>query len=480
MPPTRFDHEHNRGVNRRELLQVGYSGLMGIGLASLLGDQAAASERRRAAGQPARKPKSVILIFLTGAPSHLDTFDLKPDAPAGIRGEYQPIGSRTSGLLMCEHLPRLAARSDKFAVVRTLSHRDNNHLMSSHHLLTGHFQPGAFFDKVASRDDWPSYSSGLDYLRPRTDGLPSGVNLPTFLMEGPLTWPGQHAGFLGPRHDPWQITRDPNTADFGMDSLRPAAGIDVSRLEGRRALLAEVDAQRATLADLGPARRLSDQERLAFSILESGRIARAFAMDQEPAPVRDRYGRHAFGQSLLLARRLVEVGVPVVQANMGRVQNWDTHSENFTKLRDRLLPPLDQGVATLLDDLNASGLIDDTLVVLLGEFGRTPRISTQRGSATPGRDHWGPCFFAMFAGAGVRGGQVIGRSDPIGAYPATNPYSPDDVGATIYSALGVDADAEVRDRQGRPVRLNGGEVIQALYTGRTENHHGANDRDRTD
>jgi hypothetical protein len=460
-------HQHRLGINRRELLQVGYSGLMGISLSTILGGQAAAAEARRSSGQAAKKPKSVILIFLTGAPSHLDTFDMKPDAPDGIRGEYRPIASRTSGLLVCEHLPRLAARTDKFAVVRTLSHRDNNHLMSSHHLLTGHFQPGAFFDKVASRDDWPSYSSGLDYLRPRTDGLPSGVNLPTFLMEGPLTWPGQHAGFLGPRHDPWQVTRDPNTADFGMDSLRPAAGIDVNRLNDRRALLAEVDAQRARLAELGPARRLSDQERLAFSILASGRIARAFAMDQEPAAVRDRYGRHAFGQSLLLARRLVEVGVPVVQANMGRVQNWDTHSENFSKLRDRLLPPLDQGVAALLDDLNASGLIDDTLVVLLGEFGRTPRISTQRGSDTPGRDHWGPCFFGLFAGAGVQGGQVIGRSDPIGAYPATNPYSPDDVGATIYNALGVDADAEVRDRQGRPVRLNHGEVIQALYTGRS-------------
>ena len=183
-------------------------------------------------------------------------------------------------------------------------------------------------------------------------------------------------------------------------------------------------------------------------------------MDQEPAAVRDRYGRHPFGQSLLLARRLVEVGVPVVQANMGRVQNWDTHSDNFGKLRDRLLPPLDQAVAALLDDLGTSGLLEETLVVLLGEFGRTPRISIQRGQTSPGRDHWGPCFSGLFAGAGVRGGQVIGRSDPIGAYPATTPYTPDDVGASIYHALGVDATAEVSDRQGRPVRLNGGAVIE--------------------
>jgi hypothetical protein len=391
---------------------------------------------------------------------------MKPDAPAGIRGEFRPTATRTRGLLVCEHLPRLAARADQYAVVRSLSHRDNNHLVSTHHLLTGHFQPGAFFDKVASRDDWPSYASALDFLRPRNDGLPSGVNLPTFLMEGPLTWPGQHGGFLGPRHDPWQITRDPNTPDFGMDSLRPAAGIDVTRLNDRRALLAEVDVQQAQLARLATARRLSDQQQLAFSILASGRIARAFALDQEPAAVRDRYGRHMFGQSLLLARRLVEAGVPVVQANMGRVQNWDSHSDIFRTLKNRLLPPLDQAAAALLDDLGSSGLLEETLVVLLGEFGRTPRISTPRGSVIPGRDHWGPCFFGLFAGAGVQGGQVIGRSDPIGAYPATNPYAPDDVGATIYHALGVDSDAEVRDRQGRPVRLNVGKVIEPLYTGR--------------
>jgi hypothetical protein len=465
--PSSLPHPRPAGVSRRELLQVGYSGLMGIGLSSLLHHRAAAAEIRQASGRPAAKPKSVILVFLTGAPGHLDTFDLKPEAPAEIRGEFGPIATRVPGLLICEHLPRLAARAESFAVVRSLSHRDNNHLMSTHHLLTGHFQPGAFFDKVASRDDWPSYSSALDYLRPRSDGLPSGVNLPTFLMEGPLTWPGQHAGFLGPRHDPWQITRDPGAADFGMDSLRPAPGIDVTRLNDRRALLAEVDEQQARLAALGAARRLSDQQQLAFSILASGRIARAFAMDQEPAAVRDRYGRHPFGQSLLLARRLVEVGVPVVQANMGRVQNWDTHSDNFGKLRDRLLPPLDQAVAALLDDLGTSGLLEETLVVLLGEFGRTPRISIQRGQTSPGRDHWGPCFSGLFAGAGVRGGQVIGRSDPIGAYPATTPYTPDDVGATIYHALGVDAAVEVSDRQGRPVRLNGGAVIEALYTGRS-------------
>jgi hypothetical protein len=463
MGPARPVHQHRIGINRRELLQVGYSGLLGIGLSSVLTHRASAAQTL--AGRAARTPKSVILIFLTGAPSHLDMFDLKPDAPAEIRSEFRPIATRAPGVLIGEHLPRLAACADKFAIVRTLAHRDNNHLVATHHLLTGQQQPGAFFDKVASRDDWPNYAAGLDYLRPRHDGLPTGVNLPTFLMEGPLTWPGQHGGFLGPRHDPWQITRDPGAADFGMDSLRPAAGIDVNRLNDRVSLLEELDGQQAWLAGQAASQRLSDQQRLAHSILASGRIARAFAMDQEPTAVRDRYGRHQYGQSLLLARRLVQAGVPVIQANMGRAQTWDSHSSIFPTLRDRLLPPLDRAVAALLDDLEAWGLLDETLVVMLGEFGRTPRISAQNPGAVPGRDHWAPCFFGLFAGAGVRGGQVIGRSDRIGAYPATTPYAPDDVGATVYHVLGVDPAAEVRDRQGRPVRLNRGEVIQTLFTG---------------
>ena len=253
-----------------------------------------------------------------------------------------------------------------------------------------------------------------------------------------------------------------------MDSLRPTAGIDATRLADRRALLQEVDVQQAQLARTAEARRLSDQQKLAFSILASGRVARAFQMDQEPAAVRDRYGRHPFGQSLLLARRLVQAGVPVVQANMGRVQNWDTHGDNFGALRNRLLPPLDQGVAALLDDLEATGLLEDTLVLMLGEFGRTPRIFATGSGAIPGRDHWAPCFFGVFAGAGVRGGQVIGRSDRIGAFPATPPFSPDDLGATVYHVLGVPSGTEVRDRQNRPVQLNRGEVMRSLWTGRSD------------
>jgi len=447
------------------LLQVGFSGLLGIGLPSVLARRAQAAEARAGAGRTGGKPRSVILVFLTGAPSHLDTFDPKSDAPAEIRGEFSSIATPVPGLRVCEHLPRLAARAHQYTVVRSLAHRENNHLVATHHVLTGHPQPGAFFDKVASRDDWPSYASTLDYLRPRHNGIPSGVNLPTFLMGGSLTWPGQHAGFLGPRHDPWQLTRDPNAPDFRMDDVRLAPGLEVSRLNDRRMLLAQVDSQRARLADLGAARRLSDQQQLAFSVLTSGRVARAFEIEREPTALRGRYGRHTWGQSLLLARRLVQAGVPVVQANMGRVQTWDSHGDIFARLKNQLLPPLDQAVAALLDDLEATGLLEETLVVMLGEFGRTPKLSTPPGARAPGRDHWASCFFALFAGAGVRGGQVLGRSDRIGAYPATPPYTPDDLGATVYHVLGIDPGIEIRDRQERPVRLNRGEVMRALFSG---------------
>jgi uncharacterized protein (DUF1501 family) len=212
--------------------------------------------------------------------------------------------------------------------------------------------------------------------------------------------------------------------------------------------------------DLATGQRLTDQQSLAFQVLTAGRVTRAFELDRESNSIRDQYGRHTYGQSLLLARRLVQAGVRVVQVNIGRVQNWDTHSANFRRLKNELLPPADRGVSALLDDLETRGLLDETLVLMLGEFGRTPKINRDAG-----RDHWARCFFGLFAGAGVRGGQVIGRSDKIAAYPVTNPYSPDDLGATVYHVLGIDPAVEVRDRQNRPVTLNRGEVIHSLFTG---------------
>lgn len=454
---ARTSHRHATGLTRRELLQVGYSGLLGVGLPSVLGSRAQAATSR-ASGPAAGRAKSIVIVFLTGAASHHETFDMKPDAPAEIRGEFKPTSTPVAGLHVSEHLPKLAALSKKYAVVRSLSHRDNNHLMSTHHVLTGELQPGGFFDKVASRTDWPCYSGACAYLRPRNDGIPTGVNLPTFLAGGPLTWPGQHAGLLGPKFDPWQITGDPNKADFRVDNLTLAPGLDIDRLDDRQSLLSGLNRQRQALAAAAVSRRMSSEQQLAYSILASSRLARAFKLDQEPAKVRERYGRNRTGQSLLLARRLVEVGVPVVQTNIGAVQTWDSHSNIFPTLKKKLLPPLDQGVAALLGDLEERGLLDETLVMMLGEFGRTPKINK-----TKGRDHWGPCFFAVFAGAGVQGGQIIGKSDKHAAYPVTHPYSPNDVGATVYHLLGIPPDAEVPDRFGRPVRLNRGEVIRPLF-----------------
>ncbi|MCA9036181.1 MAG: DUF1501 domain-containing protein [Planctomycetaceae bacterium] len=461
--------ESPQTLQRRRFLQVGYSGLLGLGMAAFAGGRMPSCQSAAfgsnspgadssGAGSPPRA-KSLIIVFCTGAISHHDTLDMKPDAPVEIRGEFKPIQTSVAGTQISEVMPRLAARAHKYALIRSLSHKDNNHLMSTHHVLTGHLQPGGFFDKVASRDDWPCYSAGCEFLRPRSDGIPSGVNLPTFLMSSPLTWPGQHAGFLGPKFDPWQIVGDPNHSDFKVDALTLAQGIDSGRLEQRRSLLSGLD-QTSRVSSDSAAFRMGQDQKLAFSMLGSGKLSQAFELHRESSEMRDRYGRHPFGQSLLLSRRLVEAGVPIVQANMGPVQNWDSHQAIFTTLKDRLVPPLDVAVSALLDDLEERGLLDETMVMMLGEFGRTPKINSDGG-----RDHWGPCFTGLFAGAGVQAGKVIGRSDETAAYPDSTAYSPDDIGATVYTALGIDPHAIVLDRIGRPIHLNTGSVIEALYNG---------------
>jgi hypothetical protein len=390
---------------------------------------------------------------------------MKPEAPAEIRGQYQPIDTAVPGIQICEHLPGLAARMDRLAIVRSLSHHHNNHLNATHQILTGQPQPGAFFDKIASRDDYPCYASTLAYVKPRADGRPNGVMLPTYLMEGPLTWPGQHAGFLGPRYDPWQIKDDPNLPKFQVDSLTLPDGFSVERLADRRKLYEEVQTQADLWQEKSEQDSYGNNRKLAYDMLLSGNVARAFRIKDEPVETRDRYGRHQFGQSLLLARRLVEAGIPIVQVNMGRVQTWDSHGDIFRRLKDDLLPPTDRGVSALLDDLQARGMLDQTLVVVCGEFGRTPKISTTGGATIPGRDHWPQVFSAAFAGGGVRGGQVIGSSDKFGAYPASKPFAPTDLAATIYQALGVDAETELRDRLNRPIRIVTGRPIEALFDG---------------
>jgi hypothetical protein len=460
MEHFRTAHRHAIGLTRRELLQVGYSGLIGIGLPSPL-------SKRVQAGHSVARAKSVVLVFLTGAPSHLDTFDLKPEAPTEIRGDFRSIPTKVPGINFCEHLPGLAARADRLAVIRSMTHDLPSHEHATHMMLTGIdiLPPGS--THMASRADWPCYASGLDFVHPRKDGVPSGVHLPTYLNNG-YGFSGQNAGVLGPKFDPWHIKQDPNRRGFRVDDLGLPVGLTAEKIDRRRTLLAEIDSQTCAIDRLGSSKAFSQIQDKAFTMLTSGQVKRAFEIDREDPRLRDRYGRHIFGQSLLLSRRLIQAGVPIVQANMGHMNNWDTHVDNCKQLKTRLLPPFDQGVSAFIDDLDAHGLLDETLVVMVGEFGRTPKIgqsSVNDPNQRTGRDHWAGVFSAVFVGGGVRGGQVIGRSDKIGAYPATRGFYPSDLGATIYRALGVDPSSEVRDQLGRPLQLNRGEVIAPLFDG---------------
>ncbi len=442
--------------SRRAFLQVGASTAVGLRLPELLAGRAAA-------GSPGPPANAVILVNLTGGMSHLDCLDLKPDAPAEVRGEFKPIPTTVPGVQVCEHLPKLAARMRHWALVRSLSHGENGHLPGTHRLLTGAPMPNqrqTDLDNVLSRRDWPCYAAGLNALRPRHDGVPNGVTLPHALIEGPLTWPGQHGGFLGPAHDPMLVTQDPSAPNFRMDTFALADGTDPGQVAQRRSLLDQLEPPAGRDAAFR-----GHQER-AFELLGSGRVADAFRLDREPVPVRDRYGRNQFGQSLLLARRLVQAGVPIVQANMGIVQSWDTHVDNWGRLKNRLLPWLDQALAALVDDLDGEGLLASTLVAAVGEFGRTPKVSTLPGEKIPGRDHWAHVYSGLFAGAGVKGGRVIGKSDKSGAFPVTTSYTPFDIGATVYRALGVDPDSEIRDALGRPVRVNSGTPMDVLFQDR--------------
>lgn len=452
-------HQPISTINRRHALQIGCSSFMGLSMSQLL--------QLQAASPSGAKQKSVILVFLTGGGSHIDSFDPKPDNST-IRGEFAPIDTAIPGVKFTEHVSNLAARADKLAIIRSLAHRDNRHLSGTHNTLTGTpqvFRGNANEDKELSRLDWPCYGGALEYLRPASNGLPSQVTVPIPLIEGHLTWPGQHSGFLGPQYDPFQVNSDPNGENYKIDGIQLLDGITTDRLSGRKELLADLNTQRRALDALAQKTQFTEQQNAAYSMLASGKMEDAFDISKEPAELRDKYGRCRMGQSLLLARRLVERGVPYVQANMGHVQSWDTHSDNFPRLKDRLLPGVDVGVAALMDDLEARSMLDDVLIVVVGEFGRSPSITKNGTNPVVGRNHWAWCYTGLFAGGGVRGGQLIGSSDKNGGYPATAPYHPNDIGATIYTTLGIDPHTQIVGRQGRPIHLNTGKRLDVLYTG---------------
>jgi hypothetical protein len=376
-------------------------------------------------------------------------------------------------LHICEHLPEIAKRMDRVSLIRSMTCNPSfgDHRTAVHGLLGGidELPPGATL--AASRRDWPCWAAAVEYTNKRNDGLPASVVLPGSVTD-PATglYPGQNAGLLGAKFDPFQVRDNPADPKHKVDgSLQMPAGMTVERLSSKRQLLTDLNRQQTALSAALEASPYGSSQLEAFDVLTNGRMAKALSIEDEPDAVRDRYGRHMFGQTMLMARRLIEAGVRIVQANISYQALWDTHYNNFAGLRD-YLPALDRGYSALLDDMQASGLLDETLVVMMGEFGRTPKLVQPTGSipyfTSPGRDHWMNCFFGTFAGAGVRGGQVIGKSDAIGAIPITHPYRHSDVGATVYTALGIDPATEIRDIQGRPLALNQGRVIEALYTGR--------------
>ena len=409
---------------------------------------------------PRATADACIYLFLWGGPPQHDTFDPKPDAPAEIRGEFKPISTSVPGLHFADPLPKLAAHADKMTVIRSLTHGSNNHEPSVYHMLTGRQNPTLVVPRnQRNRGDFPNFAAVVSKFA-RPSNVPHAVTVPRPIGHSGVTYSGTHAGFLGPAFDPLERAAAKDTKEAASHPLSPFADLPDSRLTARDGLLKQLEKQDAALQS-GAAGPLDANRDRAMRMLAAPAVRAAFEVDREPPKLRDRYGRNEYGESLLLARRLVEAGVKVVAINWmyifpnGVVSNvWDNHSglnihgskTGYDLLRSPVcLPPLDQGLSALLEDLSDRGLLGRTLVTAAGEFGRTPKVNKDGG-----RDHWGAAQSVLFAGGGVKGGQVIGRTDKQGAYPTDQPVSPEDFLATIHTALGVSPGAELLDRENRP------------------------------
>lgn len=461
---------------RRMALQAGAIGLLGLGMNHLPG--------LRALGQVRPRARAVIYIFLSGGLSQIDSFDPKPDAPDGIRGEFQPIAMRTGGVLICEHLPRLAQRSQHWALCRSLTHSSNEHSAGHLMMLTGHSQlPPGFDPNRPKPTDWPSLAAVVNQVVRQRGNLPPAVVLPeTLIHRTGRVIPGQFAGALGSRWDPWVIDASPyNPTTYGAypeygfhhetgSSNPPALAFQAPNLslpEGwnrrRFQLLQSIEAQRRALERQAETEAFDRQRQQAIALLADPAVQRAFDVTRADPKTQEKYGRNAFGWSLLMAARLVEAGVSLVQVNLGNNETWDTHQSAFPNLKQFLLPPTDRAVSALLDDLSERGLLESTLIVMAGEFGRTPRIFSIPKAKLPGRDHWGAVQTVWFAGGGVRGGSVVGSSDKNGGYPASDPQTPENLAATIYHSLGIPPTAAWRDPADRPHFLYQGRPIAGLF-----------------
>jgi hypothetical protein len=442
-------------LSRREWLRVGGLSAAGLTLTAC-----------RASARPAGPAKACIFLFLGGGPPQHETWDPKPDAPAEIRGEFKPIRSSVPGLHVGELMPRTAALAHKVCVLRAVSTNDNAHSASGYWVLTGH--PHTPLNQESGKpgppNDAPSLAGIVRHLKKDAARIPASVILPEHIRNNPNNpWPGQFGGWLGRAADPWLLTCDPTAPRFHVPELSLPGDVAPLRFDDRRSLLGQVNRHFDAIDTAPIVGTQAAYQHQALDLIRSSAARKAFDLDAEPAPVRDRYGRHKFGQSLLLARRLIEAGVTFVQVNWPREKGdenssnplWDTHQKNAERLKTVLMPQMDQTYPALLDDLDQRGLLDSTLVLAMGEFGRTPKIN-----GAGGRDHWGHVFSAALAGGGIRGGQVIGSSDKVGGHPKEGRVEPQDVHATVLHCLGYGPGTTLRDVEGRELPAVRGTVIR--------------------
>jgi hypothetical protein len=435
------------GLERRDFLRIGSFSLFGMGLTlpGLL-------ERLARADQPAGKgrDRSLVFIFLHGGLSTIDTWDLKLNAPVEFRGEFRPSATRVPGIQICEHLPRTAGQLDKISLIRSFRHHNSDHGPADHYILTGYFPQAGFNAGLSPNNQRPAHGAVIARKLGPRGSVPPYVCLPKM-------HPSAGPAYLGASAAPFIIEADPNAPDFSVPDLAPPLTLSASRLDARKELLGRIARFQddARVRANRSAQAVSVFQQKAFSLMTSPAAKRAFDIHAEPDRLRDEYGRNSLGQSCLMARRLVEAGVRCVTIDHS---NYDTHSDNFRTLKRMLLPALDSALATLFRDLHDRGLLDTTLVVVTGEFGRTPRINNNAG-----RDHWGPSFTVALGGGGVQGGRVVGKSDARAEKPASEPYGPEDLAATMYHLLGIDPEEELYTPEGRPVKIvNNGRVIHEL------------------
>ena len=480
-----MNHPFPKTTSRRAAIRAGGLSLLGLGTnqLSMIRDLAA---KEGVSGTP--KAKSVIYIFLSGGLAQHESFDMKPDAPSDIRGEFSEIATKTPGLRICEHLPELARRSEMWSICRSLTHKWNEHSQGHHIMMTGRSDIPPGFDPTQPKDsNWPAMASIIgDTVKPKNN-LPPAIMLPEKMIHrSGRTLPGQFGGQMGAEKDPFFVDASkynpqtygaypdylfhhengPANADdfeFNVPNFSMPEGVNFERMQDRVSLLSHLDGQQSALEKAMETRLHDRYQEMATDLLFDGKTKAAFDISRADPKVQESYGKNAFGWSLLMASQLVESGVPFVQVNLGNNECWDTHQAAFPNLKNYLLPPMDQGVSALLDDLSAKGLLDDTLVIMGSEFGRTPKISTLSGKPLPGRDHWGKLQTVFMAGGGVKGGRVLGESDKIGGEPISDARTPEDFAATIYDALGLPKSLKWYDTNDRPHFLYHGDPMKELF-----------------